>query len=212
MLQLDEFLILIPARKGSKRLPYKNRALFNFTAKIIPDSFKDKVFVSSNDNQVLKQAEEHGFNLYKRKSAYGDTATTKQMIQDFIENNEVSEKKIIMLYLTYPQRSWEDIVNAVNFYNNSSAKSLLCKKRINSSPYLMMYDLPHNKGAQIIEHDLCRSQDYRKCFEISHFVAIFDISEVENLNNNIYNNNTVYIDIRNVIDVDTKEDLEGFYG
>ena len=85
---------------------------------------------------------------------------------------------------------------------------LLCKKDIKGThPYLYMFDLGDNKGKQLIEHNLYRRQDYPKVFELSHFISIFKVSELDNLNNNLYNDETIFYQINNVIDVDTVNDL-----
>ena len=66
------------------------------------------------------------------------------------------------------------------------------------------------KGSQVIGHDLYRRQDYPECFEISHFISIFNKNEIVNLNNNMYNEDTVFYPIENTIDVDMPADLEMF--
>ena len=115
------------------------------------------------------------------------------------------------MYLTYPERTWADIQKLVEYYhNNTQNSSILCKKQITSHPYLMMYELQDNKGKQLIKHDFYRRQDYPSCFEISHFIAIFNSDIVEQLNNNLYNDNTIYYSIDNVIDVDYQKDLEKY--
>ena len=68
------------------------------------------------------------------------------------------------------------------------------------------------KGKQLIKHDLYRRQDYPNCFEISHFICLFKVLELNNLNNNMYNSNTIFYKIRQVVDVDQPIDMENFYG
>ena len=67
------------------------------------------------------------------------------------------------------------------------------------------------KGEQLIKHDLYRRQDYPNCFEISHFICIFEVSELNNLNKNMYNHDTVFYKIGEVVDVDELTDIEKFY-
>ena len=66
----------------------------------------------------------------------------------------------------------------------------------------------NNKGKQLIRHNLYRRQDYPKCFELSHYISIFNTEEVKKLNNNMYNEETDFFQIRKVVDVDTEEDLK----
>jgi CMP-N-acetylneuraminic acid synthetase len=115
-----------------------------------------------------------------------------------------------MLYLTYPERTWLDIKDAYTFFVDNEANSLLCKKDIKSThPYLYMFDLDNNKGSQLVKHNLYRRQNYPVVFEISHYVCIFNVNEFTNLNNNLYNDETFFFKIDDVVDVDTKTDLDG---
>ena len=98
--------------------------------------------------------------------------------------------------------------DALDFLRSSTSKSLLCRKECKTTPYLMAYDGGDNRGRQVIKHNLYRKQDYPKVFEISHFISAFKISELSNLNNNLYNEDTVFYPIEDVIDVDYKEDYE----
>lgn len=76
----------------------------------------------------------------------------------------------------------------------------------------MLYELEDNKGKQLVNHNLFRRQDYPKCFELSHFICIIKTKEIKNLNENLYNDNTIYFPINNVIDVDYQKDLEKYNG
>lgn len=205
MITEDNFTILIPARKGSKGLPFKNRSLFDYTADIISEVNKINTFISTDDEVIKNMSKKRGFNVHERsyKSAI-DTATSKEMIEDFASK---SKEYLITLYLTYPERQWSDVKRAISFFNTNKSKSLLCKKKLKVSPYLMMYELENNKGKQIINHNLCRRQDYKPCFEISHFISIINIKELPFLNNNLYNKNTTFMSIIDVEDVDTIDDF-----
>ena len=116
-----------------------------------------------------------------------------------------------MLYLTYPERTWTDIEAALNFFIDNKAKSLLCRVEPKSHPYLCMFSEDGNKGKQIVEHNLYRRQDYPECFELSHFICIFRANELEKLNKNLYNKDTIFYKIKRPVDVDTKEDLKRYY-
>jgi CMP-N-acetylneuraminic acid synthetase len=65
-------------------------------------------------------------------------------------------------------------------------------------------------GKQVIKHNLYRRQDYPECFEISHYISIFNKNIIHNLNNNLYNKDTVYFSIDETIDVDTEKDLKNY--
>ena len=50
-----------------------------------------------------------------------------------------------------------------------------------------------------------------ECFELSHFICIFRANELEKLNKNLYNKDTIFYKIKRPVDVDTKEDLQRYY-
>lgn len=212
--------IIIPARQGSKGLPGKNRILFKHTADIIPKNLYSEVYVTSDDPEILTLASEYGFKLVARPYHLAtDTSNIRDVLYHVIsEYNIHGSEEIIMLYLTYPERTWDDVLEARRFFFKYSANgitcSMLCKKQIDVSPYLMMHEKGVNGlfGSQVISHDLYRRQDYPTCFEISHYIAIFIASSIYNLNNNLYTDSTIFWPISNVIDVDLKKDLNKFNG
>lgn len=206
--------ILIPARRNSKGLPFKNRLLFDYTINTIPNNLYDKVIVSTDDEVLIEKAISMGLNVSIRPENLGlDQTSTKDVIKYHIDNGDLDEQStVIMLYLTYPERTWVDIKNAYDIFISGGLNSLLCKKEINSThPYLYMYDTSNNKGKQLIKHNLYRRQDYPPVFEISHYVCVFNVNGFNNLNNNLYNDETFFMGINDVTDVDTKIDLDGIF-
>ena len=150
--------------------------------------------------------------LLRNGKLSGDDISTKDVLLDVMEKyNIVDEEIIMMLYLTYPERTWTDIEAALNFFIDNDAKSLLCRVKPKSHPYLCMFSEEGNKGKQIVEHNLYRRQDYPECFELSHFICIFRANELEKLNKNLYNKDTIFYKIKRPVDVDTKEDLKRYY-
>jgi len=206
--------IVIPAREGSKGLPHKNRKLFKYTADIIPNDIKHLTYVITDDIEIMNMARDYGFNVVIRPAEISkDTTSTKEVIEYFIEEDNTSHNDdIIMLYLTYPERTWNDVLRAYKFVMNRNIRSMLCKKELDTSPFLMLKEEDGNKGSQLFHHDLYRRQDYPKCFEISHFIAIFSPSILSTLNSNLYCSTTEFMDIKNnTIDVDTQLDLNKLY-
>ena len=203
--------IIIPARKGSKGLPGKNAILINHTLSTIPNYVKDSVIITTNDGKVVDQSV--GYQILLRNNELsGDDVSTKDVLLNVIQQYNIPDEEIIMmLYLTYPERTWTDIEAALNFFLDNDAKSLLCRVDPKSHPYLCMFSEEDSKGRQIVEHNLYRRQDYPECFELSHFICIFRANELEKLNKNLYNKDTIFYKIKRPVDVDTKEDLQRYY-
>ena len=206
--------ILIPARRNSKGLPFKNRKLFKYTADIIPDVYRRLTYVITDDEEIIKESIRYGFNTIERTPEVSqDDTSTKATIQYAIDQIGIDHGDIVILYLTYPERKWEDVDKAYLLFKlNRNQSSLLCKKKIKTSPFLMLKEEANNKGSQLFYHDLYRRQEYPDCFEISHYICILNIKSINKLNSNLYNNETIYYNIGDVIDIDGKKDLDRFEG
>lgn len=200
---------LIPARRNSKGLPFKNRILLDKTLQSIPDDLRKDVYISTDDEHIIEKVKNTNINIhYRTPISATDDASTKFLVQEFISTFNLKNETIVMLYLTYPERTFLDIQEALIFYDKNSSKSLLCKQELKVHPYLCLLEGENNKGKQLIRHNLYRRQDYPKCFELSHYISIFNTEEVKKLNNNMYNEETDFFQIRKVVDVDTEEDLK----
>lgn len=207
---MNNVKILIPARRNSKGLPFKNRLLFNKTIDSIPKEYHKHIVVSTDDEYLIEKCESIGLRVSIRPDELSiDTTSTKEVVKYLVKNGDLNEYDVvIMLYLTYPERTFNEIKEVYNIFINENIKSLLCKKDIKGThPYLYMLDTGENKGMQLIKHDMYRRQDYPDIFEISHYISIFNVNEIDNLNNNLYNKKTYFFKISDVIDVDTEKDL-----
>ena len=204
---------IIPAREGSKGIPYKNRKLFKYTADTIPEPWCKDTIVTTDDPVIIKQSQKYNFKPHVRsKQLAGDDADPRAVLQDIVStmNLELTDE-IIMLYLTYPTRTFDDIGWVYQFYKDNNADSLLCCEDVKTHPSLAMYDNGNNRGEQIISHDLYQRQQYPKCFEISHFIAIMSVEALmTKVNKNLYYTDTIYYPMDRVLDIDYPEDLEKF--
>lgn len=201
---------VIPARRNSKGLPFKNRKLFEYTFNTLSDDDKKKTIVTTDDEYIQDIVEKSNANLLRRsKNLSQDHTSHLLVLEDVINQFGFKEDDIIIyLYLTYPQRTKENIDNALKFFYDKKCRSLLCKKETKVTPYLIMYELSDHRGEKVIDSDLWRRQDYRKCFERSHFIVIFYVGELKNMNDFLWNKETKFFPIDDIIDVDSEKDLE----
>lgn len=203
--------IIVPARRNSKGLPFKNRALIETTISSIPDDMKECIYLTSDDEVIISNYKDKIEVRVRPEEYANDEASIKTVIRDVVsEYGFADDDIIIMLYLTYPERQWADIKRILTVFNDTKLNSLLCRKEVKSHPYLCLEEQENGKGKQITPHDLYRRQDYPVCFELSHFVSMFKCSELENLNCQLYNEDTYFYKIGDVIDVDLKRDLDLF--
>ena len=209
---MEDLHIIIPARKNSKGAPFKNRKLFQYTIDIVPQHLVECIIVSTDDEHIIDMCKKQKINYLNRPAAFStNEASIKSAMEHFVQiKNPGYNDTILMLYLTYPERQWAEVELALKVFNKNKAKSLLCKQTTSGAhPYLCL--LQNGLcGTQLVEHDLYRRQDYPKCFEISHYICLFKINELSYLNNNMYNDKTIFYDIKRVLDIDTQSDLDAF--
>ncbi len=208
----DDILFVIPARRDSKGFPFKNRKLLDYTLDEFPNDMRKKVIVTTNDEEIIEKLSNTEFNVLKREEKLSDDKTSiRDVIQDVVEKYHVDESgTIVMLYLTSPNRKYEDIQKIIEFYSEKKCRTLTCCVEPKTHPYLCLFKKEDGKGKQIISHDLYRRQDYPECFELSHFVCIFQVDEISNLNKNMYNADTYFYQISDDVDIDYESDLELF--
>jgi len=198
---------VIPARKNSKGFRYKNRFLFEK----LPIDLKNKNVIITSDDEVIEQMnkESYGFEFIKRPDNLAkDTTSIKPVLAHVVsEYNLKPEDTLVVLYLTYPERTYDDIKKIVSFYKDHKGKSLLCKEPLDQHPYLCFYD-DGLRGNRIVDHNMYRRQDYPKCFFGSHFVSIVNVGFLSEVDLNLHNKETIFYDLgEHKIDVDNKTDL-----
>lgn len=203
---------IIPARKGSKRFPLKNRKLVPICLSQLDSEWVKNTIVSTNDRHIREIAEKFGAAVHDRSEENAsDSSSMRETLKEVIADKNISENDtIVCLYPTYPQRNADIIHSSIGFFISAGADSMLCKKTIKSHPYLFLRDIGDNKGELFIENNLYRWQDFPKCFQYSHFIVIFKVSEIENLNFQLFNKDTVYFDIPESVDVDSESDFKSY--
>ena len=198
---------IIPARKNSKGFKFKNRFLFEK----LPQELKNESVIVTSDDEVIREInnQTYQFDFIKRPDHLSlDTTSIKPVLQHVVEEKKLSEEDtLVVLYLTYPERTFLDIEEILKFYHTHNAKSLLCREPLKQHPYLCFFEEGVN-GRRIVDHNLYRRQDYPKCFYGSHFVAIVKAGFLPSVDLNLHSKETIFYDLgERKIDVDNKEDL-----
>ncbi len=203
---------VIPARRDSKGLPFKNRKLLDYTINNIPTELHEKTIVTTNDEKIIEKLSVTNINILRRDEQLClDDISIKDVMLDAVKKFQMkSNDTIVMLYLTSPDRKFSDIKKILDYYYERKIKTLTCCVEPKTHPYLVLFKKENQKGEQVVKHDLYRRQDYPDCFEIRHFVCIFQVDEIQKLNSNMYNESTIFYKIDSDIDVDHENDLKEF--
>ena len=211
-LKSANIFFVIPARRDSKGFPFKNRKLLDYTINEIPIELHEKTIVTTNDEKIIKKLSSTSINVLKRDEKLClDDVNIRDVMMDVADKFDMNPNDtIVMLYLTSPDRKFSDIKKILGYYDERKIRTLTCCVEPKTHPYLCLYKKEGEKGEQIVKHDLHRRQDYPECFEVRHFICIFQVGEIQKLNKNMYNENTVFYKIDNDMDVDYENDLKEF--
>ena len=205
---------IIPARKGSKGLPFKNRKLLPFTINEIPDEELCNTYVTTNDEYIKEECEKNNTNCIIRSDFLsGDSVSIRDVLEDCVRRVEMKEDDVVvLLYLTYPQRKWAMVKKIKDIFIDKDLDSLLCKKKPLTHPYLCFFEssIDASKGSQVVRHDNYRRQDYPNCFELSFYVCMFKVKELKNLSRNMFNDETYFFPLKEHLDIDTEKEFLEF--
>lgn len=169
----NKFLVIIPARIGSKGITRKNivnlngKPLIQYSiepaVRLIKEKKADEAIVSTDSKEIAHIAEKLGIKVpfIRPKELARDKSKSVDVILhalDYLENNNMFFDAVVLLQPTAPLRSYKDIINAVDLFNRKSADSLITVYEESGLSDLIMYkkdgcfavplNEDHNKGVR----------------------------------------------------------------
>lgn len=210
-------IAVIPARKDSKSLPFKNRFLFKYTAEFLQNTkLFDKVYVNSDDLHLKDLAKKYGFIFFKRqKNLANDTTCIKKVFTDMKIKLKFSSNTFIWLfYIPIVYKDLNDFKKSIELVEKKKLKSICGFKEVDTHPLNTWY-LKKNKPFQFVKNNICRRQDLPIAYSHHHYICGFNIKYLHQLNNELIFKHTFPILInkktsKNLIEVDTRVELKKF--
>ena len=215
---MSEVVAIIPARGGSRGIPGKNimpicgKPLLAWSImQARTASSIDKVFVSSDSDEILSVAEQYGATPIRRPELLsGDTAASELAwlhALDEIENSGTKVGFIVGMQATSPIRAFSDLDSAIKQMKQDNLNSLLSVVEVEdffnwrvgqSGPESIDYDYQSRKRRQNIE---------RRYLENGSFY-IFRPEILRSLNNRLGGKIGIYIMERyKMFQIDNPEDV-----
>ena len=202
-----DFLIIIPARKGSTRLVYKNRkkimgkSLSEITIKFACYIFpKKSIFFSTNDSRLSKNHEinKYGINILNRSDKLSKSnSSINDVILEIINTDYASNyNNLVLLQPTSPIRSKKIFLKALNNFQKSKMKSIVSAKCIDLK-------FAYNKKAESLKL-------YKKLFIPNGNFYISNIKTFK-AKKSFYHSKTKFFEIDDIyqnIDIDKLKDFK----
>ncbi len=137
-MNFNDYLAIIPARKGSKGLKNKNIKLFNGKPLIyypikaaMKSKFIKKIVVSTDSKEIAQISKKYGAEIpfLRPKKLSGDNVDSYSVVEHcikFLKKKNFTFKNFILLEPTSPLTTYSDIDKAIIKLNkNTSAKSIV---------------------------------------------------------------------------------------
>ena len=213
----ENFVVIIPLRKGSKRIKnknftlIKNKPLIYYTYKEAIKVFNSKnIFISSNDPKAKKFSEKYKLQYIDRpKKICKDNSKTEDAIIHFLKQKKIFAKNIVLLQATSPMRTAKDILNGINKFNNKKLDSIFSVfkeknflwKKNKKKLYSISFNYKRRRRVQNMEY----------IYHENGAVFIFNIKKFIKYKNRIFGKFDFFeMNKSNSIDIDHKQDLEEF--
>lgn len=219
-------LIIVPARKGSKRLPEKNRMplgssflsdwTIDFAKRLREDFQQEKIeILLSTDDPVLLARYDDGSLLCNHRTAdlCTDTATTADVVAYEVLRLEAEQKlfdRVCVLQLTNPFRSIADWVAAYEKFLLSPEVPLVSVRTPEDHPY-WCFKVEGKFASPIfgVNQLIRRSQDLPSCFVISGLFYFVSRDFVVSKRMLVSETTNYFLCDRreSIVDIDTIDDL-----
>jgi len=219
----DNVLITIPARGGSKGIPRKNIKPLNGkpliyyaidTARAITSD--ENICVSTDDVEIKSVVEAYGLKVpfLRPDELATDTAGTYEVLLhalDFYEQQGKHYDIVLLLQVTSPFRSAEQVKEALELYRQTNDKDamVVSVKECPSNPYYDIFEEDKDGYLQISKGDgtIYRRQDAPKVYEYNGAIYIMDAHTLKHTHMHKLPHRVKYVmDAKSSFDLDTMHD------
>jgi CMP-N,N'-diacetyllegionaminic acid synthase len=188
LINLDNVLVIIPARKGSKGIPGKNKKLLNgkpliqytidIALSVIP---KKNIYVSTDDEDILEIAKNNGLSCENLRpiSISGDNSSAREVMLYEASRCENIIDQIIYLQPTSPLRKKKHLIEALNLFEVGKTDMVVSVSRTKSNPYFNLYEENTDGYLKISKNSTFKTrQSVPEVFEINGAIYIIDIRKL----------------------------------
>ncbi len=202
---MKDFLVIIPARAGSKGVPGKNRKilggipLIGHTVFAALEVFEPhQICVSTDDLEIIKYVESAGLNVPFVRPDYlsGDDASTHEVILhalDFYKHKELNISTLVLLQPTSPFRKGHHIREALNLYSNCM-DMVVSVTKTKANPYFVLFEEDENGYLQKSKKgNFIRRQDAPEVWEYNGAIYIINVESIRQMKLNEFTKVKKYV-------------------
>ena len=214
------YLVVIPARGGSKGIPRKNikpfagKPLIYYTIDTARSIVEDKdICVSTDDDEIIKVVEDYGLKVpFKRPDELAtDTAGTYEVLLhalDFYEKKGNHYDALILLQNTSPFRTADHVKEALKLYT-PEVDMVVSVKECAANPYYCVFEENQDGYLHVCKGDgtIFRRQDAPKVWEYNGAIYIINTESLKKQHMHQFAKRIKYVmDAKSSFDLDTMND------
>jgi len=218
MIKLDDFIFVVPARKGSKGIKNKNiinlrgKKLIEYTFKNLVKINRKRKFVLTDCNKIKKIAKKYNLdtNYVRPRNLSGDKINIIDTLLHFDKfiKNVIKFKYYVILQPTSPLRTKKNIFEALKLFNKKKLESLCSISPSFEHPYDTI-SIYKKKTKPFQSNNTSRRQLYPKSYYINGAIYVFNKKLLKTYNI-ISKKKHGYYTMKKIrsIDLDDYQDLE----
>lgn len=210
------------ARGGSKGLPKKNIKIFHGSPLISHSislakraSFIDKVFVSTDCEEIAQVASTHSVDVIKRPKSLATDSSSELLSWkhaiEYVNNNYGTFNYFVSLPATSPLRSESDVEACLNKLRSDKSDICITITESSHNPRFNMVSMKDDQKVQLIvdNNAITRRQDAPKAFNITT-VAYAALPEYILNTSNLMNGDisAVTVPKNRAVDIDDIDDFQ----
>lgn len=219
---MANFIGIIPARAGSKRLKNKNRLLINGKPLIhwtvlesIKTNILDRLIISTDDKKILDMyGNMHGVEVMRRKPHLAtDSAKSADVLLDILESVQSQESDYcVLLQPTSPLRTYKHIVNAIKLAQDGELETVFSVCETEHSPlWSLTLDVQNNVKSFLSYKSLqTRSQDLERYYRLNGAIYVTRVGYLKKHKKLISDKNSraIVMNRHESVDIDTDLDFK----
>lgn len=185
-------LVLIPARSGSKGVPFKNskelkgKPLINYTIEAAQKVFQNQeILVSTDSEDIKKVAEKTGLTVPFLRPAHlaQDNSGTYEVLLhaiDWVESKGYQPDCVILLQATSPFRNSQQIKEALALFD-SSIDMVVSVKETKANPYFVLMEEDQEGYLKKSKNgNFARRQDAPSVYELNGAIYVMNVQSLKN--------------------------------
>jgi CMP-N,N'-diacetyllegionaminic acid synthase len=188
LIDFDKLLVIIPARKGSKGIPGKNKKMLNgkpliqYTIDVAKKIFPiTTICISTDDLDIQQIGSENGLNVpdLRPDNLSNDESSARDVILYEVLKTGRQIDTIIYLQPTSPLRTTQNIQEAIDLYDRELMDMLVSVTNTKANPYFNLFEEDENENLVLSKMHKSKSrQEAPKVYQFNGAIYIINFQSI----------------------------------